>query len=62
MHYRSASPAGSEAAAIVHDLTAIGPQGEQAIQPQARSLSIKTKDDNTLNTVCFRRVLMASLR
>lgn len=28
MHYRSASPAGSEAAAIVHNLTAIGPQGE----------------------------------
>lgn len=28
MHYRSDSPAGSEAAAIVHSLTAIGPQGE----------------------------------
>lgn len=28
MHYRSASPAGSEAAAIVHNLTAIGPQEE----------------------------------
>lgn len=28
MHYRSASPAGSEAAAIVHDPTAIGPRGE----------------------------------
>lgn len=28
MHYRSASPAGSEAAAIVHNLTAIGPRGE----------------------------------
>lgn len=28
MHYRSVSPAGSEAAAIVHDPTAIGPQGE----------------------------------
>lgn len=28
MHYRSASPAGSEAAAIVHDPTATGPQGE----------------------------------
>lgn len=28
MHYRSGSPAGSEAAAIVHNLTAIGPQGE----------------------------------
>lgn len=28
MHYRSVSPAGSEAAAIVHDPTAIGLQGE----------------------------------
>lgn len=28
MHYRSGSPAGNEAAAIVHNLTAIGPQGE----------------------------------
>lgn len=28
MHCRSASPAGSEAASIVHNLTAIGPQGE----------------------------------
>lgn len=28
MHYRSASPAGSGAAAIVHNLTAIGPQEE----------------------------------
>lgn len=28
MHYRSASPAASKAAAIVHNLTAIGPQEE----------------------------------
>lgn len=28
MHYRSGSPAGSEAAALVHDPTAPGPQGE----------------------------------
>lgn len=28
MHYRSTSPAGSEADSIVHNLTAIGPRGE----------------------------------
>lgn len=52
MHYRSVSPAGSGAAAIVHGLTAIGPQEEAAIQRRARSLSVNTKDDNRSNAAC----------
>lgn len=36
MHYRSASPAGSEAAAIVHNLTAIGPQGEVGYSTESK--------------------------
>lgn len=39
MHYRSASPAGSEAAAIVHNLTAIGPRGE-AFYSMANKVSL----------------------
>ena len=54
MHYRSASPAGSEAAAIVHNPTAIGPQGEVGYSTARQGfLSVKTKDDNRSNAACF---------
>lgn len=43
MHYRSASPAGSEAAAIVHNVTAIGPQGEVGYSTVSKVLLKKDK-------------------
>lgn len=49
MHYRRASPAGSEAAVIVHNVTAIGPQGEADYSMASKVLSVKTKDDNRSN-------------
>lgn len=61
MHYRSTSPAGSEAAAIVHNLTAIGPRGEEGYSMASKVPSIKTKDDNRSNAVCFRSFLLTSL-
>lgn len=44
MHYRSASPAGREAVAIVHSPTVV--VGGDCIQRRARPPSVKTKDDN----------------
>lgn len=38
MHYRRASPAGSEAAAIVHDPTATGSQGEDGYSMTGKGL------------------------
>lgn len=43
MHYRSASPAGSEAAAIVHNLTAIGSQEEPGYSTESKIPLYKDK-------------------
>lgn len=60
MHYRSVSPAGIEAAAIVHDPTAIGPQGEDGYSMTGK-VSIQTKDDNRSNAPCILSFVMTSM-
>lgn len=53
MHYKRASPAGSKAAAIVQNMTAIGQQGETCYSATSKVPLSKDKRWQSIKTQCF---------
>lgn len=53
MHFRSAPPAESEPASIVHNPAAIDSQGDASYSTASKVPLKKTKDDNRSNSLCF---------